>query len=97
MSAHRTNYAPAPAPRRRLPKISPEAWYALIGFVVLVIVVNIAISWAEKPLADPLFPIERGDPLELAQIRAEAFRAGYRAAIEDSCKAPTLSWPVAAK
>jgi amino acid transporter len=45
---------------------------------------------------EPLAPLDPGAEL-LAQARIEGFRAGLAAAIERSCQAPHLAWPIAAR
>ncbi len=107
MSPHRWT-APIPADPTPLDlaaagRPSKAAWMVAVGgfAVALGIEVGLIANDSTPAQATPTraaslvaFPIERIDAQRLAEIRVEAFRAGYATAIEQGC-AQSLSSPIA--
>jgi hypothetical protein len=93
MSAHRQNFTPAPARTDRTQV--RLALIAVLGSaaVWLAIATCQLLAW---PTADvQVVPMEPIDSERLAQIRAEAFRAGYESAAQAGCSRQGLSLPIA--
>lgn len=101
MSAHRTHYALDPARR--------HTWRSTLAAIaiaaVLAVVTVVASQGGESvgpavptPVRTPdvqIYPLEPLDAPRLADLRIEAFRAGYRSALHDGCRLPALATPIA--
>jgi len=101
MSTHRINFTPEPLRKRtgRSPLIAGAAFVGLTlftwGLVGLLMHIGQPAAVA-TPVRTPdvqIFPIEPHDSPRLAQIRIEAFRAGYESAAQDGCR-PALAMPI---
>lgn len=107
MSAHRWNYRPEPI---EAPSVGPEqpglpALVALIGLALaigllcaLVLYTGAPPAAVATPVRTPdvqIYPLEPLDAPRLADLRIEAFRAGYRSALHDGCRLPALATPIA--
>jgi hypothetical protein len=103
MNAHRIFCIPEPQRRRFTWRavLAPIAVAAVLGAIILGVSRG---APAHGPAAPPLrtpdvlaFPVEPVDGQRLAQIRAEAFRAGLAEGLQQSCGVPVLDRPVAAR
>lgn len=105
MSAHRQDYLTANAPRRRLQDQFENRVGQTIA-VALLVVVAVASAIAhmvkrEEPVVTPVRSPEvvqyQLPPMEIADARLEGFRAGFDAAMEQACRTPTLTYPIATR
>lgn len=101
MNAYRVNYTPEPLPRRagRGPLIARAGIVALTlaTWMLVAVLMRTGEPAVITPVRTPdvqVFPVDAIDGPLLAQIRIEAFRAGYASAMQDGCGAG-LSAPIA--
>ncbi len=99
MTAHRCNFTPAPAPRAHW-HLRLAALLVAIGMAIGVAVLYALLRHSEPPASATrvrvvTMPALGGsDARDLAQIRIDAFRAGYDSALQDGCRPARLGAPV---